>query len=268
MKRIHGFYFIVLCFCLFAQTVQADVTYTGSTTVGIGIIQEASKVFSQKTGIRFDAIEMPGSGKGIEAVIAGKALMAGASRPLTPEEKKLKLYYQVIGYDAIGVFVHKSNPVKKLTKEQVKGIFTGRITNWKTVGGKDAPIVCITEILAGKHATIIEFQSLAMDGADYVSNRVEVDNPAVQAARLATEENGITAVSFSFAGPQLKVVYVNNAAPDPVNVRSGAYPLSRPLLLVTKGLPQGDVKKFIDFILSPQGQAIVAKMFIPITESK
>jgi len=255
---------LVFSFCLLSQMVMADVSYTGSSTIGLQIMPEAAPAFEKETGIRFQSVEIPGSGKGIQAVINGKAVMAGASRPLTVEEKSHKLYYQIIGYDAIGVFVNKKNPVKKLTKDQVKNIFTGRTKNWKELGGDDSPVVCITETLSEKHATAVEFQSIAMDGADYRSDIVQVENPAKQVERLKSEENGIISVSFSFNDPAMKAVYVNNVAPDPGNVRSGSYILSRPLLLVTKGLPKGDIKRFINFMLSPKGQEIVAKRFVPI----
>lgn len=246
------------------QLAQAEVSYTGSSTIGENIIPEAAEAFTKKTGIKFGSIENPGSGKGVAAVIDGRAQLAGASRPLTAKEKREKLYYQIIGYDAIGVYVHRDNPVKDLTKKQIKGIFTGKIKNWMEVGGNDAPIVCITETWGEKRATMIEFQKLAMDGAAYREDRVEVDKPRDQAAALAREENGIIGVSIAFDRPEIKAVSIDNIAPEPRNVRSGAYLISRPLLLVTKGLPKGDVKKFLDFMLSPEGQRIVAKNFVPV----
>lgn len=255
---------LVLSIFILSQVVQAEVSYIGSSTIGENIIPEAAKAFTKKTGIKFGSIENPGSGKGIAAVIGGKAELSGASRPLEANEKKQKLYYQIIGYDAIGVYVHRNNPVKALTKKQIKEIFTGKIKNWKEVGGSDTPIVCITEIWGEKRATMIEFQKLAMDGAAYREDRVEVNKPRDQAAALVKEENGIISVSIAFAREEIKAVFINNIAPEPKNVRSGAYLISRPLLLVTKGLPKGDVKKFLDFMFSPEGQRIVAKNFVSV----
>ncbi|WP_054696526.1 substrate-binding domain-containing protein [Geotalea toluenoxydans] len=126
----------------------ADITYSGSSTIGTGILKAgAADAFANKTGKKLASIEIPGSGKGVKALIEGKVMVAGASRPLKPEEKKEKLSSTTIGYDAVTVFVHKNNPIKNLSKEQLKGIFTGKIKNWKEVGGKNAPIVPNTEIL-------------------------------------------------------------------------------------------------------------------------
>jgi phosphate transport system substrate-binding protein len=250
----------------------ADITYSGSSTIGTGVLKEGGAVaaFEKKSGKKFTSVEIPGSGKGIQALIEGKVELGGASRPLKAEEKKAGLSATTIGYDAIAVFVHKSNPVKNLTKEQLKGIFTGKITNWKEVGGKNAPIVPNTEIIAGKRATIEMFQEHVMDGAQYGKFK-EVDLPRDQIVELTKQENGICGVSLGLLASlskedkaKVKAIKVAGNEPSEKNVQSGAYLISRPLLLVTKGLAKGDVKEFITFILSPEGQAIVAKNFVPV----
>ena len=101
---------------LFAQA--EDLSYSGSSTIGTGILTAgAAEVFTKKSGINFTSIEQPGSGKGIQALIDGKVLLAGASRPLKAEEKQKKLIGTIIGYDAIAVVVHKDNQLKNLTKK-------------------------------------------------------------------------------------------------------------------------------------------------------
>ncbi|MDP1808640.1 MAG: phosphate ABC transporter substrate-binding protein [Actinomycetota bacterium] len=237
------------------------LTYTGSSTIGQNIMPEAFKTFSKTTGVKIGAIDNPGSGKGMEALIAGKAKLAGASRPLTPEEESKGAYSQIIGYDAICVFVNEENPVKGLTAAQVKDIFTGKVKNWKEVGGNDAPIAVVTEILGGKRATQLEFQKLVMDNQDYTSNRKEVDMPIDEPKAVVADKNAITAASMSFSTPGARAVSVNNVKPSISNIRSGAYILSRPLVLSTRGQPEGINKQFIDFMVSSEGQAIVGKKF-------
>jgi len=139
----------------------AGLTYEGSTTIGENIMPDAVKAFESKTEIKFDKVGGLGSGKGFKAVMAGEVDLAGVSRPLDADEKKLKPYYQTIGYDAVAIYVNEKNAVKGLTKEHLKGIFTGKIKNWKEVGGKPAEIVVITEIKAGGRATIKEFKDHA-----------------------------------------------------------------------------------------------------------
>lgn len=241
---------------------QSSISYIGSSTIGENIIPAAFELFSEKSGVKVGAIESPGSGKGVEAVIEGKSPLAGASRPLEAKEEKENLYKQIIGYDAIVVFVHNDNPVSNLTKEEIKAIFSGRIRNWREVGGHDAPITVITEMLGEKRATMMEFQKLAMDGVDYLGDRKEVDKPDDQVAALKQDKNGIISVSRAFADPATKALSINGIDPNEDNVRSGVYLLSRPLILVAKGQPENEIAEFFTFMLSSQGQAVVNKKFV------
>ncbi|MBI5641605.1 MAG: phosphate ABC transporter substrate-binding protein [Nitrospirae bacterium] len=253
-------------------TGEDELSYSGSSTIGMSVLDAgAVKAFEEKTGIKFKSVEQPGSGKGIKALLEGKVTLAGASRTLEAEEKKQKLIGHAIGYDAIAVFVNKKNPIKNLSKEQLKGIFTGKIKNWKEVGGKDAPITPNTEIAGQKRATMLAFQEMAMDKASYGQGFKEIDFPRDQIVDVAKNENAICTVSYGLlaaVSPDLrekvKAVTVNNIEPTDKNIQSGAYLISRPLLLVTTGLPKGNVKKFIDFMLSKEGQEIVNKNFVPV----
>lgn len=273
MKLIPGLTtFSMVVFLPLLVVAGDEIGYSGSSTIGMSILQAgAVKAFEDKSGVKFSFIDNPGSGKGIEALLAGKTPLAGASRPLSADEKKKKLLGTVIGYDAIAVFVHKNNPVAKLTKDQLKGIFSGSIKNWKEVGGKDAPITPNTEISGEKRATMIEFQKLAMDDAPYARGFKEIDLPRDQISYLAGDETGICSVSLGLLAAvspdvraKVKAITVNNVQPTDDNIRSGAYLISRPLLLVTNGLPKGLVKQFIDFMLSSDGQKFVSQNFVSV----
>lgn len=273
MRRLFFVMLIAMMLSL-PQVVFSDdeISYSGSSTIGMSILEAgAVKAFEQKTGLKFKSIEQPGSGKGIKALLEGKVTVAGASRKLEAEEKKQNLIGTAIGYDAIAVFVNKKNPVNNLTKEQIKGIFTGKIKNWKEVGGKDAPIRVNTEIAGEKRATMLAFQEMAMDKAPYGTGFKEIDFPRDQIVEVAKDENGICSVSFGLLAAvsadlrdKVKAFNVGGIDPSDKNIQSGAYPISRPLLLVTNGLPKGNVKKFIDFMLSKEGQDIVNKNFVPV----
>lgn len=273
MKRLFFLMLIAMMFSL-PQIVFGDdeISYSGSSTIGMGVLEAgAVKAFEQNTGIKFKSIEQPGSGKGIKALLEGKVTLAGASRALETEEKKQKLIGTAIGYDAIAVFINAKNPIKNLTKEQVKGIFTGKIKNWKEVGGKDAPIRVNTEIAGQKRATMLAFQEMAMDKAPYGTGFKEIDFPKDQIVEVAKDENGICSVSAGLLAAvpsdlknKVKTITVDGIEPEDKNIRSGAYLISRPLLLVTAGLPKGNVKKFIDFMLTKEGQDIVNKNFVPV----
>jgi len=154
--------------------------------------------------------------------------------------------------------------VTRLTAAAVEGIFTGRIRSWRQVGGPDKPIVCITEILGDKRATMLAFQDLAMGGRPYVKERVEVDLPRQQIDRLVGNRWGIATVSMAFDRAGIHAVQIGRSMPSPRAIRSGAYPYSRPLLLVARTLPRDSLEKFFRFMLSADGQRIVGRTFVPI----
>ena len=247
-----------------AATAAAELSYVGSSTIGDSIIPVAAEAFARKTGVKFRSIDTQGSGKGLELVVRGAAPLAGVGRGLTFVEKQQRIYYQTIGYDAVAVYVHGTNPVTSLSKAALKDIYTGRIRNWKEVGGKDAPLVVITQIWGQKRAQMVEFRDQIMEGAAYREDRSEVDRQADQVAALLSEPRGITAVSLSVARPGIRAVAIEGFPPDARSVRSGAYLLSRPLLLVIPARPDPDARRFVEFMLSPEGQAIVARKFLPL----
>lgn len=271
MKKLVVLISMLALFFAVGQALAADITYSGSAMIGTLILKAgAVSAFEAKTGVKFSKIDEPGSGKGLQALLADQVVLAGAGRQLNPEEKKQKLAGTTIGYDAIAIFVHKDNPVKNLSKEQLKGIFTGQIKNWKDVGGKDAPIAPMTELLAGKRATVEMLHELILDGAAFGPVK-EIDQPRDQLIELAKNPNGICGVSLGLPSTlssevqtKTKFISLNGVTPDGKSIKSGSYLISRPMLLVTKGLPKDEVKEFVNFIISAEGQAIVAKNFVPV----
>jgi phosphate transport system substrate-binding protein len=250
------------------------LSYSGSSTIGMGILEAgAQKAYEEKTGKKFTLVEMPGSGKGIQALLDGKVSIAGVSRALKKKEINQKLAGTEIGYDAIAIFVNANNPVQNLSKEQLKGIFTGRIRNWRDVGGKDIPIEPNTEIAGAKRATMLEFQEMIMDNAPYGEGFKQIDFPRDQIIETAKNEKAICTVSrglivklSEYMRTKVKTVTVNGSWPTEADILSRAYIISRPLLLVTKGNPTGEAKQFIDFMLSSEGQKKVMINFVRVKQ--
>jgi phosphate transport system substrate-binding protein len=247
------------------------ITFSGSVPIGEGILKAgAVKAFEKKYNIKFGSVETPGTGPGIKAVSDGKVDIAGSARPLKAEEKKQKLLGSTIGYEAVAIYVHKNNPVTNLSREQLKSIFSGRMQNWKDAGGKNAPIAPVTSS-SGTRAIVQIFEEKVMNNAAYGSGYKNIDQPGDKIGAIAADENGICADSLGLMSSlssgireKVKVITVNGIEPTEKNIRSGAYPITTSLLLVTKGLPKADVKKFIEFMLSRDGQAFVAQSFIPV----
>jgi phosphate transport system substrate-binding protein len=240
-----------------------EITYDGATTIGSRIVKEAAPAFQAKTGVKLASIGTSGAGKGLKAALAGQVSVAGVSRSLTAEELAQRPYFQIIGYDALGVFVHEKNPVKALSKAQLKGIYTGKVKNWKDVGGPNLPIVACSEGLQSGRATVETFKSTVLDGEPYGAVK-EVDDAADCVKLAASDPAVIGPATMAYASPGVRAIPLDGVKPTPDEVRAGSYLLSRPLLLVSKTRPTGGVKQFYDFVLSAEGQAYVKKSFVGV----
>ena len=239
-----------------------QLSYEGATTIGTNIIPEVAKLFAARTGVVFSHIGGAGAEAGFKAAIEGRATFGGVACELTVEEKAQIRGYRVIGYDVMGVFVNACNPVKNLTRAELREIFTGRATNWNQVSGPDRPITVFSEKLSGGRATVKAFKNMVL-GADNYGPVKELEDATDCIRELTEAAGGITVSSMSFAIPGLTAVAIDDAVPTREMVQSGAYPLKRPLILVTGDSPSGHVKEFLDFMLTPEAQGVVAKKFVP-----
>lgn len=237
------------------------LTYEGASTMGTNIMPDAAKLFAARTGVTFSHIGNAGADAGYRAAEERKVNLGGVARELTPAEKAKVGGAVVIGYDAVGLFVNIKNPVRALTRAQLKEIFSGRATNWKTFGGPDQLITLYSEKLTGGRATVKAFKDMVL-GSDSYGPVKELDDAADCIKDVAADESGITASSMSFAIGGVAPIAVDGALPTTSAVQDGSYPLKRPLILVTKDPPTGDVKAFLDFMLTPDAQAIVARKFV------
>jgi phosphate transport system substrate-binding protein len=264
MKRL---VLLAAALALVSNFAWADLRYNGSSTIGENFLPETVAMFTSATGIKFSPIQNAGSGKGFKALLAGECDVAGMSRAPKDAEKKEAVRFYTVGYDAISVIVHRDNPVKALSKDQIAGIFSGKIRNWKDVGGNDAAIVPVTEILGEKRATQVVFTKIVLGTKDlmnaYGDNVVQVDKPADEAAKVAADVNAISAVSAAFVTPDHHALTVDGVAATKANVVNGSYPISRPLNLVTPRRASKDVMQFVKFMLKPEAQAVVGKKFVP-----
>ncbi len=243
------------------ETATRTLSYEGATTIGTNIIPEAAKLFAARTGVTFGQVGGAGADAGFKAAAEGRVDFGGVARELTPEEKSKVAVAEVIGYDAMGVFVNAGNPIKGLTRAQLKEIFTGRAANWNEFGGHNAPIVIYSERLTGGRATVKAFKDMVL-GPDKYGAVKERDDATDCIKEVAGDENGIAASSMSFAIPGVRAIEVDGAPPTAAAVQNGSYPLKRPLILVSKNPPTVPVKQFLEFMLSKDGQQIVAKKFI------
>jgi phosphate transport system substrate-binding protein len=242
--------------------LQATLSYEGASSIAYTLLPELAKAFLSKSGVAFKTIGEAGAGAGFKAVVEGRVSLGGLARALSDSEKAAVAAWQIFGYDALGLYVHPSNPVKALTRAQLKEIFSGRITNWKDVGGADQAITVFTEKLNSGRATLAVVRDVVLDGEPYGPVR-EREDPMDCIWAVEEDPRGITFATISIAAPKAKLAAVDGMLPERALVVSGKYLLSRPLVLVTM-MPSGNVEKFFEFVLTPEGQAIVGKKFVPL----
>ena len=263
-----------------AEDLKGSIQIKGSDTM-VNLGQAWAEEFSKANPGVNAAVTGGGSGTGIAAMIAGTTDIAISSR--TMKEKEINKAKQngiepfeiKAALDGLAVVAHPSNPVSQLTIDQLADIFTGKIKNWKEVGGNNLQIVILSrEINSGTH---VYFKEHVLRKGDEKS--VEEFSPMallMSSSQAIAEEvsqnpNAIGYYGMGYISQKQKVISVAKDANSPYigpvmeNVQDNSYPISRPLLLYTKGQPQGIVKAFVDFALSAEGQEIVKKTdFVPV----
>lgn len=247
------------------QPQEAKIQIAGSTSVQ-PLSEELAKAFmAKKPNVRID-IAGGGSGAGIKAATDGTADIGASSRELKAEEKKVKEF--VIALDGIAVVVHKDNKVDDLKKDDIKKIFLGEITDWSKVGGDNGPIHVITRESGSGTRGAFEEIVLGKDAAGQqltVFDKANVQNStgAIRTA-VASDKNAIGFISLGSLDSSVKAVKFDGVEATIANVKANTYKLSRPFLYMTKQEPAGEVKAFIDWVLSTEGQEIVKEDFITV----
>lgn len=223
-----------------------------------------------------------GSGTGIAALLNGTTDIAESSRDMSPEEiaaaKKSGLDPQmfIVARDGVSVIVNKTNSVSKLTIKQLADIFTGKITDWKDVGAKPGKIVVLSrDKSSGTHVFFLEhvLRGGNAKGPEQYGKEVlmQVSSQSI-ADEVASNKDAIGYVGMGYVDPaKHKHLFIAKDAgskyvePTSANVLNNTYPIARPLYFFTPNKPSADVKAFIDFVLSKDGQAIVVKEeFVPV----
>ncbi len=228
----------------------AAITARGSDST-INIVKALAAAFQQKSGTAVQ-VDGGGSGAGAKAAIAGEVQLAFLSRALDAKEKEDGLIGYAYASDAVVIIVHKDNPVSTLTIAELKDYFTGTTAAWPD--GK--PVVLYNRNADSGTREI--FQDKVMGKGIAFSPTAAVKHDGVLLSSVAKIPAALAYDGFGHADSKaVKLISVNGVAPSPESIRSSAYPLTRTPTLATKGEATGEVKAFIDFSLSPEGQAIV-----------
>lgn len=242
---------------------KGDIKISGGTA-HIPVMKDAAKLIMEHNRDIRISIAGGGSGVGIKQVGEGLVDIGNSGRKPTDDEIQkygLKLFQWAI--DGVGVVVNPQNPVKALSTTQLSEIFAGKILNWKALGGPDKPINVYTR--DNSSGTREVFWEKALDKGEITDKaNVVVSNGAMKTA-VANDPYGIGYVSVGHMDKSTAPVILDGAEPTIENVKNGSYKIARGLFSNTKGEPKGLVKKFIDFLFSPEGQQLAAKNgFIPV----
>ena len=263
---------VVLLLALPGAARAGTVSVKGSDTMVL-LGQRWAEEFMKKNPTTRLQVTGGGSGTGLAALINGTTDIAMSSRPMKEAEgEKLRTRFNTTGTelavarDGVTFYVHESNPVGALTMEQLQGIYLGDVTHWKQVGGPDAPIIVYSR--ENSSGTYVFVKDNLLNGEDFTSSAQTLPGTAAVVNAVAKEKNGIGYGGAAYAKgiKELKIKKGNEAIePSAANIKSGKYPLSRDLYFYLRNKPAGEVKAFIDFALSAEGQAVVSKVgYFPV----
>ncbi len=267
-RTIHGL-LVVFCIAILSacgnnnnvegssNEASATVSVSGSTSVG-PLAEKIAEKFTGESHIKVE-INQIGSSAGIQNAITGVSEIGMSSRDLKEEEIASGLSETIIAYDGIVVVTHPSNKVKNLTMEQVKSIFTGEVTNWKEFGGDDLEIVVVSrEDGSGSRDAFQEI--VGYSSGELVRSSIIASGNGNIKTTVAGNKHAVGFISFEYIDSSISTIDINGVEARAENVLQQTYSLSRPFLFVHKEDQITDAgKQYIDYILSPAGQAIVAE---------
>lgn len=257
----------------FSFTTSKKITIKGSDTMVI-LSQQWAEAYMKKNPGSTIQVTGGGSGVGLAALINGSTDIANSSRPIkTSELEKIKAKYQknaieiACAKDGLSVFLNKGNSVSELTIQQLGDIFSGKITNWKEVGGVDAKIQLYgRESSSGtfeffkEHVVKTDFspRCQTLPGTAAIVNAVKKDKYSIGYGGAAYAE-GVKDCKVK------KDTKSKGVLPTEANIKNKTYPISRYLYMYLKTRPTGETKAFIDWILSPEGQKMISSVgYFPV----
>lgn len=258
----------------------STIRMEGSDTM-VNLAQAWAEKYHQKhPGISVQ-VQGGGSGVGIASLIDGNCDMANASRQVSSKEARkiaanrgAKPVEHIAGYDALAVYVHNDNPVDTLSLEELAEIYgeDGKITNWSQVGGKDLEI---TRVSRQNNSGTYEYfrEAVLGDEREYKLGSIDQSGSKDLVALVSKTPGAIGYSGMGYHTSDVKMLKISKTkggeavAPTVQTAQDGSYPITRPLYIYTVGEVEGNVKAFLEWILSPEGQQIVQELgYVPVNE--
>ncbi|MDD2436370.1 MAG: phosphate ABC transporter substrate-binding protein [Massilibacteroides sp.] len=266
-------FFVVLMLGIATTSVSAQ-RIKGSDTC-LPLTQKEAESFMNKNKSAKITVTGGGSGVGISALKEGTTEIAMSSRKMKFDEKiklqeaKKNIKEIVVGYDALAVVVHPSNKLSNLTREQLEGIFTGKIKNWKEVGGTDMKIVAYSRETSS--GTYEFFKENVLKNKNYMNGILSMPATGAIIQSVSQTKGAIGYVGLAYLNKDVKALHISydggktSVEPTIANANNRSYPIVRPLFYYYDAKNESLVKPFIDYVLSTQGQTIVKEVgYIPV----
>lgn len=270
LKKIIIYLTIVLFICSVTGVAHCKEVIRGVGVLAVkDVVDKVGRAFTKKNpaiqvktkeGKVSDAIEAVGKGE-------ARSVFGMINRPLNDKEKAaypdIKTF--IFAKDGVALIVHPDNPVKAITSAQLKEILKGKITNWSQLGGNRGVISMIIREKTSNQRIALE--QVVMGNEKIPVGRVrEISSMGDVKTEVALDKSAMGYVLISALDKKIKALEFDGVAPTIANVKAGAYPIQIPYYIITKGEPEGAIKAFIDFIKTPEGQALVEKEKIAFVE--
>jgi phosphate transport system substrate-binding protein len=236
----------------------------GSTSMQ-PLMEDLDQAYTEQREYVTVDVQGGGSRLGIALARENRIDIGTASRKPTAEDERdpetgtKRLWWTAIAQDGIALVVHPQNAVGGLTLPQARDIFFGRVLDWEEIGGTPGEIVVVSR--EDGSGTREVFEEMVMEEKRVTLTAIVMPSSEAVVEYVARHPTAIGYVSMGYLSPQVKALPVEGVSPTPATVQSGAYPLTRPLYLLTGQEPAGEVKAFIEFALSPAGQAVVEQRY-------
>lgn len=246
----------------------ASIRIVGSDTMRPLLLAWAESYMKENPPVSI-YVKGGGSARGIEALIENEADLCAASRAMLPDEVKRLLDRRgflglsiLTAKDALSVYLHPANPLTDLTRDDLKRIFTGRVSDWSELGGPKLPVHVVNR--QPNSGSYFFFRGHVLGDEEYGNAWATAPNTAAVVRAVSTDTGAIGYGGIAY-GPELRHASIDGVAPTAEDVRSGAYPLARYLYLYAAGPLEGELRRFVDWILSDAGQRRVIEVgYIPL----
>jgi phosphate transport system substrate-binding protein len=254
--------------------VKKQITIKGSDTM-LPVSQKEAEDFMKTDSLTSITVVGGGSGVGISALLDGTTDIAMASRDMKTDEvlkfqdKKITLAQTVVGYDALSVVVNPANTVTQLTREQLEDIFTGKIKNWKEVGGANEKIVVYSR--ESSSGTYEFFKEHVMEKKNYATDVLSLASTGAIIQSVGQTKGAIGYVGMAYADNSVKTIGVSYdqgktfVFPSVASAKDKTYPISRPLYYFYDQSKTALVKSYMDYVLSTPGQKVLSDVgYVPL----